>query len=310
MRAVVIAVVVLGVAFAPAGSAAPAAMQSCTGFKGNLLVDRNGEHTRFFVSESGAFALEDDAGHRVDCFYSDGGGTPATPQNTKNVLVKEGPEGIVFDGAGGAFGSPSIKAVNVGPVMVIGTPGADQLRAGCPIACRRSDTSFVRFDSATIEAAKSAEIFGGAGDDDIRINVQWRAPAHGGDGNDTLQLFTRFHKPRTKHLGTLFGDDGNDTLTGSSGDNMLFGGDGNDSIVGQAGNDALDGGGGNDTLDGGEGHDRLEGGAGSDAMAGGPRGDTFYAVDGTADFLDGGDGIDEAFIDKGLDSTNSIEHIH
>jgi len=47
------------------------------------------------------------------------------------------------------------------------------------------------------------------------------------------------------------------------------------------------------------GRDRLQGGAGADALS---------AVDGFADFVDGGDGLDQANADPGLDSVQNVEN--
>jgi Ca2+-binding RTX toxin-like protein len=57
--------------------------------------------------------------------------------------------------------------------------------------------------------------------------------------------------------GSVFGEGGNDKLTGGSGADGLFGSSGNDRLVGAAGNDTLDGGSGFDTLTGGRGKDQF-----------------------------------------------------
>jgi Ca2+-binding RTX toxin-like protein len=78
----------------------------------------------------------------------------------------------------------------------------------------------------------------------------------------------------------IFGNDGNDTLSGLAGNDYLAGGNGNDT---------LNGGDGNDHLEGGAGNDKLDGGAGDDVMNGGDGNDTFYGGAG-ADKMDGGAG--------------------
>ncbi|MBB6564111.1 Ca2+-binding RTX toxin-like protein, partial [Acidovorax soli] len=104
------------------------------------------------------------------------------------------------------------------------------------------------------------------------------------------------------------GSIGNDTLTGSAGDDVIDGGGGNDTIYGRAGNDSLAGGtgddsidgeAGNDTLNGGAGNDMLGGSHGSDVINGGDGNDTLYAAGlygggaaGDVDRLDGGAGND------------------
>lgn len=54
---------------------------------------------------------------------------------------------------------------------------------------------------------------------------------------------------------SLYGENGNDNVTGNSGDDILYGGSGNDYLYGNDGNDILDGGIGNDWLYGGNGND-------------------------------------------------------
>ena len=116
----------------------------------------------------------------------------------------------------------------------------------------------------------------------------------GGDGNDTM----------TAGSGVLdevrmFGEAGDDHLTGNEGTNILVGG---------AGDDTLNGGAGNDALEGGDGDDTLTGGAGSDFMDGGNDNDTFFARDNTADILDGGPGTDRSQHDAS-DERTGIEVI-
>jgi Ca2+-binding RTX toxin-like protein len=110
----------------------------------------------------------------------------------------------------------------------------------------------------------------------------------GQDGNDTISLDeTNGALPDAD----LFGGNGNDTLTGGSGNDLLFGGAGNDTLLGKGGNDQLFGGDGNDTLIGGTGNDQMFGGAGNDRMIWNPG-------EGS-DLMEGGDGIDTAEVNGG-----------
>jgi Ca2+-binding RTX toxin-like protein len=85
----------------------------------------------------------------------------------------------------------------------------------------------------------------------------------GGGGNDQLSLDeSNGALPKAN----LFGEGGNDTLTGGSGNDMLNGGPGNDTLLGKGGNDTLLGGDGNDTLTGGDGDDQVFGEADNDRM--------------------------------------------
>ena len=99
---------------------------------------------------------------------------------------------------------------------------------------------------------------------------------------------------------TLFGDNEADTLTGDTGDDVLDGGSGDDSLVGGEGADTLIGADGADTLDGGTEADSLAGGAGTDSLTGGDGAD--YADGGTeADTISGDAGNDTIYGDGGND---------
>jgi Ca2+-binding RTX toxin-like protein len=78
-----------------------------------------------------------------------------------------------------------------------------------------------------------------------------------------------------KVSGRVFGQGGNDTLTGGNGVDRLDGGAGNDKVSGGGGNDILSGGSGDDTLNGGAGNDLLNGGTGKDKMTGASGVDVF-----------------------------------
>jgi VCBS repeat-containing protein len=64
----------------------------------------------------------------------------------------------------------------------------------------------------------------------------------------------------------LTGGSGNDVINGNGGNDRLNGGSGADTLNGGAGKDELNGGSGNDVLDGGSGSDELEGGSGNDTL--------------------------------------------
>jgi Ca2+-binding RTX toxin-like protein len=66
---------------------------------------------------------------------------------------------------------------------------------------------------------------------------------------------------------SLFGTNGNDSITGDHGNNAIFGDGGNDTIYGAAGDDTLGGGGGSDRINGGAGIDSVLGGDGNDIIS-------------------------------------------
>jgi Ca2+-binding RTX toxin-like protein len=74
----------------------------------------------------------------------------------------------------------------------------------------------------------------------------------GRDGNDTISVDPMINQPRT-----LYGGNGNDTLSGGNGDGVMIGGDGDDTILSGNGRDIMIGGNGQDTLNGQNGDDIL-----------------------------------------------------
>ncbi|RVU03514.1 hypothetical protein EOE18_15450 [Novosphingobium umbonatum] len=108
----------------------------------------------------------------------------------------------------------------------------------------------------------------------------------------------------------IVGGSGNDTIYGGNGADILYGNAGNDIIYGDAGNDILYGAEGNDTLYGGAGDDRLEGGAGADILTGGDGKDQFLfrttdlgSTDIITDFTHGTDAISLSVIDANTKTT-------
>src|SRR3954470_9156846 len=121
----------------------------------------------------------------------------------------------------------------------------------------------------TVANTSLIEIFGLAGDDNLSLN----------ETNGAL--------PRS----FLFGDGGNDILTGGSGADQLFGQSGNDTLLGKGNNDFLFGGSENDVLTGGTGDDQVFGQAGNDRMIWNPG-------EGS-DLNEGGDGLDTVEVNGG-----------
>ena len=114
--------------------------------------------------------------------------------------------------------------------------------------------------------------------------------------------------------------EGDDVLTGTTGDDAFDALGGNDTIFGLAGTDHIGGGSGNDTIEGGIDTDFLNGGSGNDTIYGddseggdgdpdfisGDAGDDtlFGGGDGDNYFYAGGDGIDVIHDESGIDTLN------
>ena len=125
----------------------------------------------------------------------------------------------------------------------------------------------------------------------------------------------------------LFGDDGNDSILGGSGFDLVSGGDGNDLLTGADGNDTVFGGEGNDAILEGRGADSISGGGGNDVLltsrfdvhpSGAIRADIDTEGDvvnagagddlilfGRDDTVTGGDGADEFFAGRWLETTEA-----
>ena len=119
----------------------------------------------------------------------------------------------------------------------------------------------------TESMVRTLQIFGGAGDDTIRIdipgNTRLATWLSGGAGDDRIT-----GGPGADRID---GGPGRDTLNGGDGPDTISGNAGDDDVIGGRGNDWLAGDGGTDTLRGGAGRDTLHGGAGKDHFFGEPK---------------------------------------
>ena len=153
----------------------------------------------------------------------------------------------------------------LGPVIIIGSSGADTLIGG-------------QSDDLIMGGSGPDEIHGNGGDDRI----------HGGHGQDIID--------GGAGRDSIFGGRGRDTITGGANDDLIRGGANADSLRGNEGNDEISGGGGPDTIFGGAGNDHLRGmngrdglngGEGADQIEGDSGRDTLLGLSGD-DTLDGG----------------------
>lgn len=136
-------------------------------------------------------------------------------------------------------------------------------------------------------------VYAGGGDDLIITSDYGASSLFGEDGDDTISS-----GPASEMLD---GGTGNDSLAGNGGDDTLQGGDGNDTANGGDGDDLIAGGIGDDLSFGGNGADRLYGGEGNDTLYGEPDNDTLTGGTGD-DSIVGGLGDDEAFGEDGADT--------
>lgn len=117
------------------------------------------------------------------------------------------------------------------------------------------------------------------------IPASGRAVIHAGAGDDFVSAGS------CSVSVWIYGESGNDQLTGSGFSDRLDGGIGNDLLMGYGGHDLLFGGDGNDWMEGHSGHDVLVGETGNDRLEGGTGND--LAIGGSGfDYIKGGDGDD------------------
>lgn len=102
----------------------------------------------------------------------------------------------------------------------------------------------------------------------------------------------------------IFGEAGNDVISGCQGNDVIEGGADNDQLSGGQGSDLILGGEGHDDLYGNGGVDFLRTGPGDDDAFGGPGGDFICEVAVNGDSLNGGDGDDLIHVEGGLSSPN------
>jgi Ca2+-binding RTX toxin-like protein len=175
----------------------------------------------------------------------------------------------------------------------------------------------------TIDAQMpAATVNGGSGNDYIAASNSVGDVFYGNAGNDTLIGSTGNDslyggKGNNLLIGNA-GDDsltagtGNSTISGNQGNDTLIAGRGADSLMGGQGNDVIEGGTGNDTMNGGAGNDTITAGAGNNSISGGAGDDTIYAQNGYVDNINGGAGINSASYDNGptiFDVVTNIENI-
>ncbi len=124
-------------------------------------------------------------------------------------------------------------------------------------------------------AGANVRVYGGDGADSVFGPVSAQTVIYGGTGDDFVVLIG---------AATVFGEGGDDNLSGGDGGDSLDGGDGNDEITGGAGDDFIST---------GAGFNLVAGGLDNDVIVGGPDADQFYwfAGDGS-DIVDGGGGGD------------------
>lgn len=185
------------------------------------------------------------------------------------------------------------------PSYIWGGDGDDTIR----VTITGNDELYGEAGDDTIEAGNGDDtVYGGIGGDSI-IGEGGNDTLYGGDGDDTID---GGYGDDTIYGDNVYGESGNtgdDILSGGNGDDLIYGNDGNDTLNGNGDNDRLYGGNGNDTLNGNSGSDQLFGQDGVDTLNGNNGNDYLYGGAG-GDELNGDAGIDYLYGDAGNDTLN------
>ncbi len=140
------------------------------------------------------------------------------------------------------------------------------------------------------------EIHTGAGNDNVTvadINLNPDIWFFGGAGNDSFLAYGVDNGSGANQPGaTIYGESGDDDLSGSYLADWIDGGADHDMISGRGGDDILLGDLGNDLVFGGDGQDDVYGGEGNDSLYGGAQ----------SDFIEGGSGNDRIYGDTEIGS--------
>ena len=227
----------------------------------------------------------------------------------------------------GQAGNDTIRG-DSGHDSILGGAGNDSLDGGTG-----NDTLLSGDGNDVVRGGQGNDtISGGAGDDTLRGNAG-NDSITGGDGNDNVRgglgndvidtsgggttplpdrgypgLYPADTNP-ANDLDTVYGGQGDDTITTGDDADLIYGGLGNDSINGGFDDDTISGNQGDDTLIGGEGSDDIYAGQGNDLVYGGlgpsfP--DSINIPDANGDLVPG-NGRDEIFGGLGNDTIFGLD---
>jgi Ca2+-binding RTX toxin-like protein len=204
--------------------------------------------------------------------------------------------GALSDLFHGGSGNDTLKSL-AGNDILYGGAGVDLLEGG-------DGNDILQATYSTQFDAHADKLYGGAGDDQLRINHG--DFADGGTGSDRIYVdlsnqatgvsFTFTNGTVVVNSVTKFTAAESLEFYGTSGNDTVTAGTLNDVLVGNAGSDTLRGGGGNDSLYDGAGNDKLYGDAGNDTLV--------RTVEAGVDIIDGGAGIDTLMFN--FDSERSV----
>ncbi len=210
----------------------------------------------------------------------------------------------------GADGNDTISAIGqTVPLLLIGGDGDDTLFAGSIGSTLQGGSGNDTLTGGTgndtlFGGVGNDQLFGGIGNDLIFVEDDGDV-VNGGAGSDWVRISNSEGANIVVGgwiaIERIDGDIGNDTIdaSGNTTGLLMFGRNGDDHLTGGSGQDFLFGDDGSDTIIGGGGIDVLDGGAGADNLSGGA-GDDMFFIDNAGDLVNGGAGLDRARIANGV----------
>lgn len=229
--------------------------------------------------EGGLGSDELRGGSGLDTIQGGDGGDQIRGGGGHDVLNgDDGPDALIGgrgrDDLAGGLGDDTLTGGS-GNDSLSGDAGSDRAALSADADFTLTDSAFTGIGNDTIDGLEIVQVTGGASANTIDAT-----------GLTLLSLI-------------VFGEGGDDTVTGGALDDTISGGDGADSINGRNGNDLVSGDGGDDFLQGGTGLDFVDGGDGDDRVLGsGSSGDTLRGGPGD-DTLDGGAGTGDIISESG-----------
>jgi len=297
--ALLVALVVLGLAAAPASLAFHDGTSSCTYSAGVVRLRLASQHVVQLLAVEGRIEYADltDYSFRGQC-------GSATVANTDTVRLSETVAGTTRFQLRQHFGrlgpGRTREATGVSEIEVYLGTVTDIWLLGRPVR-----------DAVTIGVG--GVNLNGDGDVDLIGSHLREITAFLDDGNDSLTAEggrgtgSPWVPPTGGYL-SAYGGDGADLLRGSGGNDTLDGDWDDDRVYGLGGSDDLRGSTGHDFVSGGRDPDYIDPGYGFDTVLAGPGNDFIAAADYTADTVDGGNGTDRAFADR-EDQVTNVESV-
>ena len=229
-----------------------------------------GSAIELVVADPTGIAAIDFAGNELDnTFWGNNGANTLVGAGGDDVLEGFGGNDVLLGGAGkdyltGGSGDDAIDGGSEGDTL-IGGDGNDYLTGGFG-----TDSLIGGAGNDVLNGGDGPDFMSGESGDDIYY-ADTTADAvveSAGNGYDTLYVTGSYNLSTNAHIEVLSALDNSAingvTLRGNQLDNQVYGTNGQDTLGGGSGNDVLIGFGGNDLLEGGTGNDYLDGGAGAD----------------------------------------------